>query len=163
LRKLIAVDSGKTGSYSLVNNEEIQRIEIHNLDEIGEFIDHMKEIQDQVESNHAITAVVEQPPPFTGNFSVPSSRGFKLGESYGQVCGVLRALGFPLVLVKPREWQRSLPGLKGLSGHHRKRVLTDCARRLMPSAKITVRNADSALIAYQFLSTRNNTQSKATL
>jgi hypothetical protein len=85
---------------------------------------------------------------------VPSSRGFKLGESFGEVCGVLRALGFPLVLVRPRVWQRSLSGLKGLSGHPRKRVLADHARRLIPGAKITVRNADAGLIAHYHITNK---------
>lgn len=158
----MSVDPGKSGAYGIVYNDNIQGIEMHNLNEIGEFIDHMKELKEQTEFDHSLSAVVEHPPSFTGNISVPSSRGFKLGESFGEVCGVLRALGFPLILVRPRVWQRSLSGLKGLSGHPRKRILADHARRLIPGAKITVRNADAALLANHFLLTRNITTSKAT-
>ncbi len=162
MKALVSVDPGKTGAYGIVYDDNIQNIEMHNLNEVGSFIDHMKEIWDQTESDHSLTAVVEHPPAFCGNISVPSSRGFKLGESFGEVCGVLRALGFPLVLIRPRVWQRSLSGLKGLSGHPRKRILADHARRLIPGAKITVRNADAALLANHFLSTRNIITSKAT-
>lgn len=130
---------------------------MYNLNTLSEFIDHMREIRNKVEFGHTIQAVVEHPPAFTGNHKVPSSSGFKLGESFGSVVGVLRALNFPLILVRPKEWQKGFSGLKGLTGHPRKRALCDIAKRLLPKAKLTVRNADAGLIAWYHF---NNQQSK---
>lgn len=159
MNKVIPVDCGKKGGYAIINNNQIQDIELHNLDHIGEFISHMKELRSQVEFGHTLTAVVEHPPAFCGNFSVPSSAGFKLGESFGQVCGVLRALDIPLILIRPKEWQSGLSGLKGLSGAPRKRLLADHARRLMPKAKLTLRNADAALLGWYYLNKKKSKSS----
>ena len=150
MRTVLSVDTGKTGAVGLYYNKGIQGIELHNLDHIGEFIQLAKELIEPKDFKDEIIAVVEEPPPFTGNFSVPSSSGFKLGKSFGEVTGALRALGYPLHLVRPRDWQKGLSGLKGLKGHPRKKILADHARRLMPNAKITIRNADAALVAYHF-------------
>jgi hypothetical protein len=152
LKIVLSVDTGKTGAYGLYYNKDgIQGIELHNLDHIGEFIEFAQELMWPLDPpEDEIIAIVEEPPPFTGNFSVPSSSGFKLGKSFGEVTGALRALDYPLQLVRPRDWQKGLSGLKGLKGHPRKKILADHARRLMPKAKITVRNADAALIAHYF-------------
>ena len=152
---LVSVDTGKQGACSVTFDGKVQEMQLYNLDCLGDFISHMVELKEQVDSLDGLCAVVEQPPKFTGNFSVPSSASFVLGQSYGEVCGVLRTLGYPMHLVRPQEWQRGLSGLKGLRGHPRKRVLADHARRLLPNARITIRNADAALISHQFLNNTN--------
>jgi hypothetical protein len=50
-------------------------------------------------------------------------------------------------LVKPKEWQKGLVGLKSNMGYTaRKRMLKDNAVRLYPNLKITNATADAVLI-----------------
>jgi hypothetical protein len=76
-----------------------------------------------------------------------NASSFKLGQNFGVITGSLRALKFPLHLVKPQIWQKGLVGLKPKMGYTaRKRQLKDNAIRLYPDLKITNATADAVLI-----------------
>ena len=71
----------------------------------------------------------------------------KLALSAGRVQGIVEALGMPLRLVRPQEWQQGLSGVGKLKGPARKRALLAEAKRRHPSVKLTLETADAALIA----------------
>lgn len=90
--------------------------------------------------------VVEDVPAFVSAVTSNAS-SFKLGQNFGLIIGVSRALRFPTHLVKPQIWQKGLVGLKPKMGYTlRKRILKDNAIRLFPDLKITNATADAVLI-----------------
>jgi hypothetical protein len=61
--------------------------------------------------------------------------------------GALRARRFPVELVKPREWQKGMRGLKPKMGYtDRKRTIKDNAARLYPGLRVTNATADAVMI-----------------
>jgi hypothetical protein len=149
LKKTISFDPGTSGAGAIAYNDDLKYIELFNLQEIGHTIDLLHDLADE-SLDGEITVVCENPPPFAGK-NIPSSAGFKLGKSFGEIVGAVRALKIPLYLVSPKEWQKGLSGLAKLSGQPRKRVLADHAKRFFPNTKITIRNADAALILKFFI------------
>jgi hypothetical protein len=84
---------------------------------------------------------------FTGS-PMPSSSMASYASNWGVLKGMLMALKFQLVLVAPQTWQKAL-GLgtsKGSSKTDWKNKLKSEAQRLYPHEKITLANADAALI-----------------
>jgi hypothetical protein len=84
---------------------------------------------------------------FTGS-PMPSSAMASYASNWGVLKGMLMALKFQLVLVSPQTWQKAL-GLgtsKGTSKTEWKNKLKSEAQRLYPNQKITLANADAALI-----------------
>jgi hypothetical protein len=92
------------------------------------------------------TAVVEDVPAFVSSVTSNAS-SFKLGYNFGFLVGALRAKRFPVELVKPREWQKGLRGLKPKMGYtDRKRTIKDNAARLYPGLRVTNATADAVMI-----------------
>ena len=84
---------------------------------------------------------------FTGS-PMPSSAMASYASNWGVLKGMLMALKFQLVLVSPQTWQKAL-GLgtsKGASKTECNNMLKREAKRLYPNEKITLANADAALI-----------------
>lgn len=91
-------------------------------------------------------AVVEDVPAFVSS-ATSNASSFKLGYNFGYIVGCLRSLGFRTNLVKPKDWQKGLQGLKPKMGYTaRKRMLKDNAVRLYPDLKVTNATADALLI-----------------
>lgn len=91
-------------------------------------------------------AVVEDVPSFVSS-ATSNASSFKLGYNFGFVMGCLRSLRFRTHLVRPKDWQKGLKGLKPRMGYtDRKRMLKDNAVRLYPSLKVTNATADALLI-----------------
>ena len=84
---------------------------------------------------------------FTGN-PMPSSAMASYASNWGVLKGMLMALKFQLVLVTPQAWQKALGmgSSKGTSKTEWKNKLKSEAQRLYPNQKITLANADAALI-----------------
>jgi hypothetical protein len=84
---------------------------------------------------------------FTGN-PMPSSAMATYASNWGVLKGMLMALKFQLVLVTPQTWQKALGmgSSKGMSKPEWKNKLKSEAQRLYPTQKITLSNADAALI-----------------
>lgn len=78
----------------------------------------------------------------------PGSAMFNFGCNYGQIQGVLAALGVPFTLVRPQAWQKalSLGNSTGMSKTEWKNKLKAKAQQLYPSLKITLSTADACLI-----------------
>lgn len=96
----------------------------------------------------ARTAYLEDIVLFAGT-NMPSSSGIKYGASWGFLKGVIMALGFRVVLVPPKAWQKAL-GL-GSSKSHGSRTawknhLKQRAEQLFPKIKVTLATADALLI-----------------
>jgi hypothetical protein len=92
-------------------------------------------------------AYLENLVKFTGS-PMPSSAMATYASSWGILKGFLMAHKFQLVLVSPQKWQKEL-GLgtsKGMSKTDWKNKLKSEGQRLYPNCKITLANADAALI-----------------
>lgn len=133
----LAVDPGVSGGWALGDGVDIINLKAYTTE--IEFVDFLA-------SNRIEKAVVEDVPCFVSSLTSNSS-SFKLGYNYGFEVGAIRAHNISLDLVKPKIWQSGIKGLKPKMGYtQRKRVLTDAARRIFPTEKVTQKNADALLI-----------------
>lgn len=73
----------------------------------------------------------------------PGSRMFTFGNAYGVVRGMLLALGIETIFVLPQQWQRGIPGRKGMSYSQRKTALRNHAQKLFPGLKVSNAEADA--------------------
>lgn len=72
---------------------------------------------------------------------------FKMGCSYGLLTGALMSLGYEVVLVQPKQWQRALSvGAKKDHGKKWKSHLKSIAQQLYPTCDVTLKTADALLI-----------------
>jgi len=139
-RGVLAFDPGVSGGWAWLapNSDEIS---VHSWRTETEFLDFMEPINPA-----GYTAVVEDVPAYVSSMTSNAS-SFKLGYNFGFLVGALRARRFPVELVKPREWQKGLRGLKPKMGYtDRKRTIKDNAARLYPDIKVTNANADAVMI-----------------
>ena len=107
MKLTIAIDPGKSGGYAIAWGS-LSRINLHNLGEDFEFVEHLQDLKDHPDVDR-IEAFVELVPPFAGKDD-PSSSSFKLGVSYGFLQGSLRALEIPLPLSAHRIGRRGWVG-----------------------------------------------------
>lgn len=95
------------------------------------------------------SAVVEKVGGYVGGKGQPGSAMFTFGESFGFLCGCLMALGIPLRLVRPQQWQAALQ-LGKSTGHASKaawkRHLRAEAARRFPQLRPTLATADALLL-----------------
>jgi len=68
---------------------------------------------------------------------------FTFGRSYGFLRGVLSALGYPYVEVRPQAWQKAM----GCLTKGQKNVTKALAQQLYPGEKVTHATADALLLA----------------
>jgi hypothetical protein len=95
-----------------------------------------------------LVAYMELVGGFIHGCPAPGSAMFNFGDGYGYIRGLLAAHRIELRLVRPQEWQRGIPGVKGVKEKAaRKRALKEHAARLFPSAKVTLKTADALCIA----------------
>lgn len=142
IRGIIAFDPGKAGGFAhLAPGDGPEAIVLRPWTVEHELSDYLHQL------NPAIyDAVVEDVPAFVSALTSNAS-SFKLGYNFGFIVGALRALKFPVHLVKPKEWQKGLQGLKPKMGYtDRKRMLKDNAVRFHPDLKVTNATADALLI-----------------
>lgn len=95
---------------------------------------------------------VEDVPKFTGK-NIPGSMVAVLFQSVGVVLGVCAALNLPVIMVKPKEWQKAcgVGGRDGLTHSKWKSKLRDIARMRFPEVKVTLETADALLIASSYI------------
>ena len=83
---------------------------------------------------------------FTGS-PMPSSSMASYASNWGVLKGMLMALKYQLILVTPQTWQKTLGlGTSKKGKKEWKNKLKEEAQRLYPNKKITLANADAALI-----------------
>lgn len=95
----------------------------------------------------ATTAYLEDVVLFTGS-NMPGSSGIKYGASWGTIKGMLLALKFRIILVRPQTWIKIL-GLgtsKGSTKTEWKNKLKQRAEQLYPQLNVTLATADALLI-----------------
>lgn len=139
-RGLLAFDPGVSGGWAWLapSSDDMSVYAWRTETEFLEFLDPINPA--------GYTAVVEDVPAYVSSMTSNAS-SFKLGYNFGFLVGALRARRFPVELVKPREWQKGLRGLKPKMGYtDRKRTIKDNAARLYPGLKITNANADAVMI-----------------
>lgn len=142
----IGIDPGKSGGVAFANEEDgIYRAE--NLYPITALMEHVETIRD---AGHKMQIVVEDVPPYTGK-NIPGSSAFKLGVSFGLIQGYALGERIPCYMLKPKDWQKSIGGLKGAEGKTRKQLLRDVAKRLYPELTPTLKTCDAILITHVFL------------
>lgn len=75
---------------------------------------------------------------------------FSFGQNFGQIQGVLAALSFRVIEVRPQEWQKAFSlGKKGkLSTGEWKNKLKAEAQRRWPGMDVTLKTADALLLLY---------------
>ncbi len=72
---------------------------------------------------------------------------FNFGDGFGYLRGLLAMAGVKLVLVRPQQWMKGIPGAIGAEKSARKRALKEHAARLFPSLKVTLKTADALCLA----------------
>lgn len=149
----IAVDPGKSGGVAFHNKED----GIYNAYNLYPITHMLEDIAMLKHEGFKLQMVVEDIPPFTGN-KIPGSSAFKMGVSYGLIQGICLGEQIPCFKITPRDWQKSLSGVKGLKGTERKKVLQDICKRLHPNLNPTLKTCDAILIMHQFIN--NNTNPK---
>jgi hypothetical protein len=88
---------------------------------------------------------MEVPPKTTGK-GRPESSGFTLGHNFGWQCGFITGSGLPCMVISPQKWQSMYTGLKGTPYREKKKRCRELAKRLYPTEKVTLQNADAFLI-----------------
>jgi len=90
------------------------------------------------------TVVIEQVPMFGGKNPSASA---KIARSFGELVGIVTALGFRLELWTPQAWQKQLRlGNKATHGPRWKAHLKERAQALFPHLTVTLKTADALLI-----------------
>lgn len=139
----IFIDPGKAGGSVAFSNSSALPISTHKWENETLFIAWIKGLK----LNDQITrCVIEEVGGFIGKHQ-PGSRMFNFGDNYGFQRGVIMAYGIPLITVKPQEWQKGLPKLKGLTDSRRKKALKNLAVQRYPEEPLTNYNCDAYLIA----------------
>jgi hypothetical protein len=87
--------------------------------------------------------VIEKVPTFVG--PIPASSSFKLGYNYGWLVGFYQGQGYPVILVSPQTWQKTMGvGTKnGSTTTVWKNKLKAEAQRRWANQKITLKTADA--------------------
>jgi hypothetical protein len=141
--RIIGIDPGANGGIAVLFEDG--RAWALAIPGDSELIGVLRDLS-QVEEGVRVTAYLELVGGYIGKRQ-PGSAMFRFGESFGFLRGVLQALRIPTELVRPQQWQRGLPGVKGSEGAARKRLLREHAARLFPDLKVTLATADALLIA----------------
>jgi len=137
---ILAFDPGASGGWVWqAPNSDL--IELYSWRTETEFLEFLEPINPA-----GYLAVVEDVPAFVAS-ATSNASSFKLGYNFGFLVGALRARRFPVELVKPRDWQKGMRGLKPKMGYtDRKRTIKDNAARLYPGLRVTNATADAVMI-----------------
>ncbi len=104
-------------------------------------------LESSLHAPNGIDAYIEVLVKYTGR-NMPSSAMAVYASNWGFIKGVLTALHFRIVLVRPQQWQKAL-GLgnsKGMTRTEWKNKLKQKAEQLYPNIKVTLATADALLI-----------------
>lgn len=140
-KRIIGIDPGKGGGVAIFWEDGKREAHPYKNDE------DTFELLESIASGEAETTVFLE---LVGGFAGvrhPGSFMFNFGDGFGYYRGLLRGLEISTRLVRPQEWQKGIPGLKGLKGDDRKRALKVHAARIFPELKPTLKTCDAILIA----------------
>lgn len=101
----------------------------------------------QKRNEGAYTAYIENLVKFAGT-NMPSSAMAVYASSWGFCKGVLMSLGYSVILVNPKDWQKklSLGSASGMTKTEWKNKLKGEAQRFYPDQAVTLATADALLI-----------------
>jgi hypothetical protein len=145
---MIAIDPGVNGGIAILLPGQTATT-FHMPATDGELLQKLK----MAKETDAMTAYLEDivmyvPSRLPSGKDLPSSRMITYGASWGTIKGMLFALGYRIVLVRPQKWQKAL-GLgnsRGMSKTAWKNKLKQRAEELFPGVKVTKATADALLI-----------------
>ena len=147
MTSIIAIDPGASGGIATCRAGRYDCCPLPDTQ--GDLVDYLREIRFADDIEHADSIVIlEQVGGFAG-VGRPGSAMFKFGEGYGFLKGVIQALKFKLVMVRPQTWQKVF-GL-GTASHcasktiWKNKLLAEAQRRF-PGLKITLATADALLL-----------------
>jgi hypothetical protein len=150
---MLAIDPGANGGIAVAITECYDSadflhanyvIEAHPMPDNDNSIKYILTAAERAGSK---TAYMEELVKFTGT-NMPSSSMAVYASNWGTLKGMLNVLGFRLILVPPKKWQKAL-GLgsaKGLSRTQWKGKLKQKASELFPSINVTLKTCDALLI-----------------
>tara|TARA_B100000902_G_scaffold383870_1_gene423287 strand:- start:310 stop:789 length:480 start_codon:yes stop_codon:yes gene_type:complete len=145
---ILSIDPGRKGGFAYWRQSKdfLDQIELSKFTTESDFIDYVIRL-DLTD----LICVMEDVPVFVSPLT-KNSDSFKLGYNMGFEMGCVRTLQIPVHLIKPKDWQKGLQGLRPKMGYSdRKRALKDNAVRLFPKLKgITHANCDALLILNYF-------------
>jgi hypothetical protein len=149
---MIAIDPGASGGIAFKFGDVAGAFPMPDTDrEIADvFIPNMFGTRFPIgmgETQRPRVAYLEDLIKFTGR-NMPSSSMAVYAGNFGFIKGVLTALGYRIVLVHPKTWQKalSLGSAAGLTKTQWKNKLKQRAEELFPQIKVTLKTADALLI-----------------
>lgn len=144
---MIAIDPGSAGGIAstidLGPGESVHVVKMPATDReiFGALLPHPSD---------TLIAYLEELVKYTGR-NMPSSSMATYASNWGFIKGVLTALGYRIVIVPPKKWQKAL-GLGSAKPHANKTAwknhLKNRAEQLFPNIKVTLATAD-ALLMYE--------------
>ena len=137
---ILAIDPGANGGIALEYNGAITASKIPETD--GDLLKILKDC-----ATGPRKAYLENIVKYAGT-NMPSSAMAVYASSWGLIKGMLMALEYEVILVKPQDWQKAL-GLgtsKGMTKTEWKNKLKGEAQRLYPGVPITLATADALLL-----------------
>lgn len=147
----IAIDPGASGGFAIQYPDG--RIQLEAMpDTDADILDMITSAQAQAAIEGVpVMAVLEKVGGFVapragGGGAQPGAYMFNFGEGFGFLRGALLALGIPLRMVMPKEWQKQLLLGSVPDKSARKRALKSKAQELYPDLKPTLSTCDALLI-----------------
>lgn len=140
----IAVDPGKKGAMAVKFPSGV--IHTANYTTTKDVADKLKEWETESFLAHFHYKTVVHLESVHSSPQAGPKQSFAFGQNFGEWLGILTARSVKIVMVKPQEWQRMIPGRSGKTGSELKNVLKSHAQRLFPDVKVTLANADALLI-----------------
>lgn len=140
MTQLLAIDPGASGGLAWGKFGYTQACAMPGT--VGDLVNVLRTLH--VEGYQ--TAVVEKVCGFIPK-AAPGAM-FSFGQNFGQIEGVLQALGFRVIEIRPAQWQKALGlGSKGqLSTGDWKNKLKAEAQRRFPASNVTLKTADALLL-----------------
>jgi hypothetical protein len=141
---IIAVDPGASGGYAYILGEDGEAVASKLPETDTDTLDELRTLLTRSDGQGEL--YIEAVSPFT---STPGM-GASMAKLYGGqrfIIGVAMTLGYRIVEVHPKKWQKHFElGNKKDHGKNWKNVLKDKAQRRFPDIKVTLATADSLLI-----------------
>ena len=142
--RMIAIDPGVNGGIAWKDVDGFRAVKMPETD--GDIISTLRNLQ----AAGAQTVVMEL--PAKAIFGAGHSSLAVLHRNVGFIQGVAMSLGFALLMVPPKKWQKVIGFQKRPGEEQRvwKNRLKEEAQRRFPSVKVTLNNADALLILCAF-------------
>ena len=153
-RYVIGIDPGLHGglaSYAWTDDAhwEVEKLAQSPHDRLAQLERH---VDAALSLRSPLTAILEDVPSFAG-VARPGNSMFVFGKNTGQTEGILIALKYQIIRVRPQRWQSEL-GIKSRKDESRadhKKRLRQLAMDLFPDLRPSLDVADALLIAWWYI------------